>query len=71
MKEQIFMVIIPAILIFCLVFFNIRKMQKRAEIMRREREGQLCGGKCAGCAHSAGCGAATAEKPAEAEEEKP
>ncbi len=44
--------IIPAIMIFCLVFFNIRKMQKRAQIMRQE---ESCGGKCAGCAHGATC----------------
>ena len=32
--ETLFTAIIPAILIFCLVFFNIRKMQKQAKIMR-------------------------------------
>lgn len=51
----IFTKIIPAILIFCLVFFNIRKMQKQAAIMRQEHS---CGGSCVGCAHSAGCGTA-------------
>ena len=44
--------IIPAIMIFCLVFFNIRKMQKQAQIMRQEHS---CGGGCAGCSHSASC----------------
>ena len=52
--ETLFTAIIPAILIFCLVFFNIRKMQKRAKIMRMEREGK-CGSGCASCAHSRGC----------------
>lgn len=52
--EAIFAAIIPAILIFCLVFFNIRKMQKRAKIMRMEEEGK-CSGSCAGCAHSVSC----------------
>ena len=36
--EQIFTGIIPAILIFFLVFFNIRKMQKQAKIMKMEQE---------------------------------
>lgn len=53
--------IIPAIMIFCLVFFNIRKMQKQAAAMRREHS---CGGSCAGCAHSAGCSAAKQEQEA-------
>lgn len=48
--ETIMTSIIPAIMIFFLVFFNIRKMQKRAEMMRKEKEMQSCGGKCAGCA---------------------
>ena len=52
--ETLFTAIIPAILIFCLVFFNIRKMQKQAKIMHMEKEGK-CGSGCAGCAHSAGC----------------
>lgn len=47
--ETIMTSIIPAIMIFFLVFFNIRKMQKRAEMMRKEKEMQSCGGKCAGC----------------------
>lgn len=51
--------IIPAILIFCIVFFNIRKMQKRAQMMRQEHS---CGGGCAGCAHSAGCSSAKKEE---------
>lgn len=46
--------IIPAIMIFCLVYYNVRKMQKRAKAMRQEHS---CGGSCAGCAHSAGCSA--------------
>ena len=41
-RETVFTAIIPAILIFFLVFFNIRKMGK-------------CGGGCAGCAHSKSC----------------
>lgn len=53
-KETFFTAIIPAILVFCLVFYNIRKMQKRAKAMRMEQEGG-CSGGCAGCAHSAGC----------------
>ncbi|MDO4531500.1 MAG: FeoB-associated Cys-rich membrane protein [Bacillota bacterium] len=52
--ETIFTAIIPAILIFFLVFFNIRKMQKQAKIMKMEQEGK-CGTGCAGCAHSKGC----------------
>lgn len=52
--ETIFTAIIPAILIFFLVFFNIRKMQKQAKIMKMEHEGK-CGTGCAGCAHSNGC----------------
>ncbi len=52
--ETIFAGIIPAILIFLLVFVNIRKMQKRAKMMRMEQEGK-CGGGCAGCAHSKSC----------------
>lgn len=52
--ETIFTAIIPAILIFFLVFFNIRKMQKQAKIMKMEHEGK-CGTGCAGCAHSKGC----------------
>ncbi len=52
--ETLFATIIPAILIFCLVFFNIRKIQKQAKIMRMEKEGK-CGSSCAGCAHSKGC----------------
>ncbi len=44
--------VIPAILIFLLVFFNIRKMQKRAAAMRREHS---CGGSCSGCAHHTSC----------------
>ena len=31
-RETVFTAIIPAILIFFLVFFNIRKMQKQAKI---------------------------------------
>ena len=50
-RETVFTAIIPAILIFFLVFFNIRKMQKQAKIMKMEHEGK-CGGGCAGCAHS-------------------
>ena len=50
-RETVFTAIIPAILIFFLVFFNIRKMQK---IMKMEHEGK-CGGGCAGCAHSKSC----------------
>ncbi|MFV0363084.1 MAG: FeoB-associated Cys-rich membrane protein [Suipraeoptans sp.] len=49
-KEQIFMAIIPAILIFCLVFFNVRKMQKNLKTMKQE-----CGSGCGGCAHSDNC----------------
>ena len=52
--ETILTAIIPAIMIFCLVFFNIRKMQKQAQIMRMEKEGK-CGSGCASCAHSKGC----------------
>ncbi len=52
--EAIFSGIIPAILIFLLVFINIRKMQKRAKMMRMEQEGK-CGSGCAGCAHSKSC----------------
>jgi len=52
--ETIFTAIIPAILIFFLVFFNIRKMQKQAKIMKMEHEGK-CGSGCASCAHSKGC----------------
>lgn len=48
----IFTKIIPAIMIFCLVFYNIRKMQKRAAAMRQEHS---CGGGCAGCNRSAAC----------------
>ena len=51
-RETVFTAIIPAILIFFLVFFNIRKMQ--AKIMKMEHEGK-CGGGCAGCAHSKSC----------------
>ena len=47
-RETVFTAIIPAILIFFLVFFNIRKMQKQAKIMKMEHEG-----KC--CAHSKSC----------------
>ena len=47
-RETVFTAIIPAILIFFLVFFNIRKMQKQAKIMKMEHEGK-CGGGCAGC----------------------
>lgn len=57
--------IIPAIMIFCLVYYNVRKMQKRAKAMRQEHS---CGGSCAGCAHSAGCTAA--EKAAHMQVEK-
>ena len=58
-RETVFTAIIPAILIFFLVFFNIRKMQKQAKIMKMEHEGK-CGGGCAGCqiftcAHSKSC----------------
>lgn len=52
--ETICTSIIPAILIFCIVFFNIRKMQKRAAIMRMEKEGK-CGSGCASCANSKSC----------------
>ncbi len=52
--EAIFSGIIPAVLIFLLVFVNIRKMQKRAKMMRMEQEGK-CGSGCAGCAHSKSC----------------
>lgn len=52
--ETLLTAIIPAIMIFFLVFFNIRKMQKQAKIMRMEQEGK-CGSGCAGCAHSKGC----------------
>lgn len=38
-RETVFTAIIPAILIFFLVFFNIRKMQKQAKIMKMEHEG--------------------------------
>ena len=50
-RETVFTAIIPAILIFFLVFFNIRKMQKQAKIMKMEHEGKGC----AGCAHSKSC----------------
>ena len=53
-RETVFTASIPAILIFFLVFFNIRKMQKQAKIMKMEHEGK-CGGGCAGCAHSKSC----------------
>lgn len=53
-RETVFTAIIPAILIFFLVFFNIRKMQKQAKIMKMEHEGK-CGGGCAGCAHRKSC----------------
>ena len=52
--------IIPAVMIFCLVFFNIRKMQKRASAMKQVHS---CGGSCAGCSHSASC--SSAEKKSE------
>ena len=39
-RETVFTAIIPAILIFFLVFFNIRKMQKQAKIMKMRR--RLC-----------------------------
>ena len=52
--ETIFTSVIPAIMIFFLAFFNIRKMQKRAQIMRMEKEGK-CGSGCSSCAHSKGC----------------
>ena len=52
--ETIFTAIIPAILIFFLVFFNIRKMQKQAKIMKMEHECK-CGSACNSCAHSKGC----------------
>ncbi|MBR4016026.1 MAG: FeoB-associated Cys-rich membrane protein [Anaerotignum sp.] len=44
--------IIPAIMIFCLVFFNIRKMQKQAQAMRKNHS---CENGCAGCANHASC----------------
>ena len=53
-RETVFTAIIPAILIFFLVFFNIRIMQKLAMILKVEHEG-ICGGGCAGCAHSKSC----------------
>lgn len=52
--ETIFTSIIPAIMVFCIVFYNIRKMQKRAAIMRMEKQGK-CGSGCAGCAGSKSC----------------
>lgn len=51
-NTDIFTKIIPAIMVFCIVYYNVRKMQKRAQAMRQEHT--CCGG-CAGCAHSAGC----------------
>lgn len=51
-KMDIITKIIPAIMIFCLVYYNVRKMQKRAQAMRREHS---CSGSCVGCAHSASC----------------
>ena len=53
-RETVFTAIIPAILIFFLVFFNIRKLQKQAKIMKKEHEVKSGGG-CAGCAHSKSC----------------
>ena len=47
--------IVPAIMIFFLVFFNIRKMQKQAKIMK---EMHSCDGKCAGCHSGATCASA-------------
>lgn len=58
--ETLFTAIIPAIMIFCLVFFNMRKMQKQSKAMKKEHS---CGGGCAGCAHSASCN--SLEKKAE------
>lgn len=53
LNMQTFMTgIVPAIMIFFLVFFNIRKMQKQAKIMK---EMHSCEGKCAGCQHGASC----------------
>lgn len=63
-KMDLYTRIIPAILIFCLVYYNVRKMQKRAKAMRQEHS---CNGSCAGCAHSASC--SSAEKAAHAQDE--
>lgn len=49
-KEMLFTTIIPVILIFCIVFYNVRKMQRNIKNMKNG-----CGGGCSGCAHSAQC----------------
>ncbi|WMI82257.1 FeoB-associated Cys-rich membrane protein [Anaerotignum sp. MB30-C6] len=58
-KEMLFTAIIPTILVFCLVFFNVRKMQKNLKNMK-----DGCGGGCSGCVHSESC-----HKPEKKEDE--
>lgn len=50
--QTFFTAIVPAIMIFFLVFFNIRKMQKQTKLMK---EMHSCNGKCAGCHNGASC----------------
>ena len=52
----LFTKIIPAIMIFCIVFFNLRKLQKTAKAMKQVHgDSSGCSGCCSGCSHSAGC----------------
>ena len=48
--ETIFTTIIPIILIAGIIIFNLRKMQKNINELKKG-----CGGGCAGCAQSKSC----------------
>ncbi len=51
--------LIPIILVVCIVYFNMRRMQKNLKVMKKEQNAnscaRSCGGSCKGCSSSASC----------------
>lgn len=41
--------LIPVLLVVCIVYFNMRRIQKNLKEMKKEQNGNTCSGSCAGC----------------------
>lgn len=60
--------VVPFILVVLIVYWNMRRIKKNLDGMKREQQMNSCGGSCHGCAHSTGC--TSAQKQGQEGEDK-
>lgn len=62
-KMDLITKVIPGLLVVCIVWYNMRKLQRNLNAMKQ----QHCDGSCHNCAHSAGCTSAQKKENTEKE----